>query len=209
MRAEPLPIAVFAKAPVPGAVKTRLIPAIGAAAAARLQQQLTTMALARACTLDSAVVTLWIDGPLDDLFVRTAARRFGVALRTQQGDDLGARMQNACEDILETATAMLLIGTDCPVQTTADLERARAVLQDADAVLQPAEDGGYVLIGMKRPLPLFEGVPWGSEHVLEATRARAAWLGIELVELPTLWDLDRPADLERAQRCGLIDVAFA
>jgi rSAM/selenodomain-associated transferase 1 len=209
MRADPVPIAVFAKAPVPGAVKTRLIPAIGAAAAARLQQQLTTMALARACALDGAVVTLWIDGSIDDVFVRAAARRFGVALRPQQGDDLGARMQNAFEEILETSTSMLLIGTDCPAQTAVDLERARAALQDADAVLQPAEDGGYVLIGMKRPLPLFETVPWGSERVLEATRARAAELGIALAELPTLWDLDRPADLERAYRSGLIDVAFA
>jgi rSAM/selenodomain-associated transferase 1 len=209
MRADSLQIAVFAKAPVPGTVKTRLIPAIGAEAAARLQQQLTTMALARASEVEDAVVTLWVDGPLDDAFIVAAARGLGVALRPQQGDDLGARMQNAFGEILGTAKAMLLIGTDCPAQTPDDLERARAALLDADAVVQPAEDGGYVLIGMRRPLPLFEDVPWGGERVLEATRARAARLGIVLAELTTTWDLDRPADLERARRCGLIDAAFA
>jgi rSAM/selenodomain-associated transferase 1 len=209
MRGDTVHVAIFAKAPVPGAVKTRLIPTIGADAAARLQQQLTTMTLARASALADAIVTLWVDGPLDDAFVCAAARRFGVALRPQQGHDLGARMHNAFDETLGTSKAMLLIGTDCPAQTPADLERARTALRDADAVVQPAEDGGYVLIGMRRPLPLFAGIPWGSDRVMESTRARAAGLGIVLAELPTSWDLDRPADLDRARRCGLIDAAFA
>lgn len=203
-----LHLAVFARAPVPGAAKTRMIPRLGVAGAARLQQQLTAMTLQRACSLPDASVTLWVAGPLDDPFVRHAARTFGVALRSQHGDDLGDRMLNAFEATLDEPCPMLLIGTDCPAQTVADLERARLMLQSFDAALQPAEDGGYVLIGMKRPQrALFENIPWGTERVLEATRRQAARHGIALAELPPTWDLDRPADLDRALERGLIDEA--
>jgi rSAM/selenodomain-associated transferase 1 len=203
-----LQLAVFARAPVPGAAKTRLIPRLGAVGAARLQEQLTRMTLQRACSLPDADVTLWVAGPLDDSSVREAARTFGVALRSQNGDDLGDRMLNAFEATLAEAGSMLLIGTDCPAQTLADLERARLVLQSFDAVLQPTEDGGYALIGMKRPQrALFSDVPWGTERVLAATREHAARQGIALAELATTWDLDRPADLERALERGLIDEA--
>jgi hypothetical protein len=203
-----LHLAVFARAPVPGAVKTRLIPRLGAAGAARLQEQLTSMALQRACSLPDADVTLWIAGPLDDPSVMQTARTFGVALRAQHGDDLGDRMLNAFEATLGEPGSMLLIGTDCPAQTVADLELARIALQSADAVLQPAEDGGYVLIGMKRPQrALFAGIPWGTERVLDTTRKQAVRHGIALAELATTWDLDRPADLDRARKRGLIDEA--
>jgi glycosyltransferase A (GT-A) superfamily protein (DUF2064 family) len=114
-------------------------------------------------------------------------------------------MSNAFADTLDGERAMLLIGTDCPAQTHEDLVTAIAALQDADAVIQPAEDGGYVLIGMKRAHPvLFEGVAWGSESVLATTRARATGHGIRLAELPLSWDLDRGEDLDRALALGLV-----
>ena len=100
---------------------------------------------------------------------------------------------------------MLLIGTDCPAQTVDDLRAAVAALRSADAVVQPAEDGGYVLIGMNEPRPaLFTGIAWGSNGVLAATRMRAEEHGIRLAELPTCWDLDRSEDLDRALALGLV-----
>lgn len=176
--------------------------------AARLQEHLIDLALRRACSLHDADVTLWIAGPTDDPSVERAARTFGIAVRSQHGDDLGDRMLRAFETTLQRPGTMLLIGTDCPAQTAADLDNARGMLQSFDAVLQPAEDGGYVLIGMKRPQPaLFAGVRWGTGHVLDATREQAARNGIALAELPTTWDLDRPSDLDRALEQGLIDAA--
>ena len=209
MRAEPtVDIAVFARAPVPGQAKTRLIPRLGPHGAARLQRQLIEGALARASALPGARVTLWTTGASDDAATRAAALAVGAAVRTQRGEDLGARMAHAFCDTLDGSQPMLLIGTDCPAQTVDDLEDALAALQDADAVVQPAEDGGYVLIGMNRARPeLFAGIEWGSERVLAATRSRAADHDIRLAELPTCWDLDRSEDLDRALALGLVQLA--
>ena len=198
-------IAVFARAPVAGQAKTRLIPRLGAAGAARLQRQLTERSLARAGSVRGARVTLWTTE--DDADARALANAARASVRLQHGNDLGARMSNAFAETADGNRPMLLIGTDCPAQTVADLEAAIAALQDADAVLQPAEDGGYVLIGMNRSHPaLFERVAWGSATVLATTRARAAEHRLRLAELPTCWDLDRGADLDRALALGLVDL---
>jgi len=198
-------IAVFARAAIPGEAKTRLIPRLGAVGAARLQRLLTERALERARALPGARVTLWTTGAIDDPVACTIAAAKGASLRAQTGDDLGARMAHAFAATLAHGLPMLLIGTDCPAQTVDDLRTALIALADADAVLQPAEDGGYVLIGMKREHPvLFERIPWGSESVLAATRARAAEHDIRLAELPTSWDLDRGEDLDRALALGLV-----
>jgi uncharacterized protein len=206
MPADPvIDIAIFARAPVPGQTKTRLIPQIGADGAARLQRQLILLALARTRALPGARVSLWSAGAADDPFMRRAASDAGVALRQQRGDDLGARMANAFADTLASAHPMLLIGTDCPAQRVDDLRDAVDALADADAVVQPAEDGGYVLIGMRQPhLALFDGIAWGTDTVCAATRARARDSGLRLAELPACWDLDRIEDLERAVACGLV-----
>ena len=198
-------IAVFARAPIAGQAKTRLIPRLGAAGAARLQRQLIERSLARARDVRGARVTLWTT--VDDADTRALAAAASATLRLQHGDDLGARMSNAFAETLDGNRPMLLIGTDCPAQTAADLEAAAAALQEADAVIQPAEDGGYVLIGMKQFHPaLFEQVAWGSATVLAATRARAADRRLRLAELPMCWDLDRGEDLDRALALGLVDV---
>jgi uncharacterized protein len=141
----------------------------------------------------------------DDPFMHRAALDAGVALRQQRGDDLGERMSNAFADTLTGASPMLLIGTDCPAQRVDDLRDAVDALLDADAVVQPAEDGGYVLIGMRQPhLALFEGIAWGTDTVCAATRTRARDSGLRLAELPACWDLDRVEDLERAVALGLV-----
>ena len=207
MPADPaVDIAVFARAAVAGQAKTRLIPRLGAAGAARLQRQLTARALARARAVRGARVTLWTTA--DDADARALAQAAGAALRLQHGDDLGARMANAFAATLAGERPMLLIGTDGPAQTAADLEAAAAALREADAVIQPSEDGGYVLIGMNRFHPaLFERVAWGGPTVLATTRARAAAHGVRLAELPMSWDLDRSEDLDRAIALGLVDLA--
>jgi uncharacterized protein len=200
-------IAVFARAPLAGQAKTRLIPRLGEEGAARLQQQLIDRALARAGAVQGARVTLWTTGPLDHAATLASAQAAGADIRLQRGSDLGARMANAFADTLDGGRAMLLIGTDCPAQTREDLVAALVALQGADAVLQPAEDGGYVLIGMKRLHPmLFGGIAWGSESVLATTRTRAAGAGLRLAELPPSWDLDRSEDLDRAVTLGLVDL---
>ena len=193
-------IAVFARAPQAGAAKTRLIPALGAAAAARLQRRLTLQALTVAQHAALGRVTLW--GAPDDQqrFFRAVQRACGVDLRSQSGSDLGARMAAA---FVAQAGPLLLIGSDCPALQPAHLVAAAQVLLDEhphgkDAVFIPAEDGGYVLVGLRCPQPqLFEAIEWGSERVMAQTRQRLSGLDLSWAELPRLWDVDRPADLLR------------
>lgn len=197
-------IAVFARAPVPGQAKTRLIPALGAQGAAALQQQLIERTLAKACALPAAQVTLWVAGDAAHPFVTRAAARFGVAVAEQVGDDLGGRMNHA---FVATGARLVLIGTDCPQLATEDLAAAAAALADHEVVIQPASDGGYVLIGLARAQPaLFESIDWGGPQVMRQTEARIATLGLRRALRPVLDDLDTEADLERALAAGLLDL---
>jgi rSAM/selenodomain-associated transferase 1 len=194
-------IAVLARAAVPGAAKTRLIPALGATGAAALQAHLTRLALQRACTLGVAVV-LWLDGDPDDELL-PLVRSLGVELRSQPPGDLGTRMLAALHGASDAGCAGLVIGTDCPAQRSEDLARAAALLRDHAVVLQPAHDGGYVLIGMRQPEPrLFTAMPWGSDAVLATTRARLRDAGLTWAELRPLPDVDRPDDVAQAVRAG-------
>ncbi|WP_313952884.1 TIGR04282 family arsenosugar biosynthesis glycosyltransferase, partial [Accumulibacter sp.] len=199
-RAERVAIAVFARAPLAGAAKTRLIPALGAAGAARLQRRLTLHALAVAQSASTGSVTLWAAPDGSHRFFRAVQRRCGVDLCGQSGNDLGARMAHAFS---AQTGPLLLIGTDCPALQAAHLEAAAEALLDErqggiDAVFIPADDGGYVLVGLRRPQQqLFEGIDWGTDRVMAQTRECLRLRGLRWVELPTLWDVDRPADLAR------------
>jgi len=188
----PTDIAILARAPVPGFAKTRLIPAIGAHAAAVLQERLTERTVAT--TQDAALgdVTLWCaPGTTNRSFVE-----LGVALRPQPDGDLGARMLAAFG-----TRPTLVIGTDCPALTPAHLRAAAQALATCEVVLIPAEDGGYVLIGARAPHPgLFGGMTWGTATVLGDTRSRIAALGLTSRELPALWDVDTEDDLARMER---------
>jgi len=209
MSVEPLPVdvAVFARAPVPGEVKTRLIPALGAAGAAALQRQLTARALATACALPNARVTLWVAGDTEHPFIVDVAARHDVTIAAQIGDDLGARMHHA---FATAARPLLLIGTDCPQMRIDDLAEAAAALATHDVVLQPASDGGYVLIGLTRPQPtLFDSISWGEASVFALTQERIAAAGLRCALRPTLDDLDTAADLQRALAAGSIEALFA
>ena len=200
-------VIVFAKAPQPGAVKTRLIPLLGAEAAAGLHARLVerTLDIARAAALKR--VELHCAPGIEDPFFGFCAGQFGAFLKPQSGGDLGARMHNAFAQALGAHARVLLIGTDCPALTARHLGQADRALRDgADAVFAPCEDGGYALIGLTRAdAKLFDGIAWGSDSVMTATRSRLRQLGWTWSELETLWDIDRPEDYGRLMESGLLD----
>lgn len=199
-----LQVAVLARAGIPGAAKTRLIPAVGADRAAALQTHLTELALRRACATGAQVV-LWMSGAADAT-VQRIARDLGAEIRPQPPGDLGERMLVALRHARACGQRGIVIGTDCPAQTGADIERAGALLADHDVVLQPALDGGYVLVAMGEPRhELFADMPWGADSVLATTRARARALGMRCAELRALPDLDRPEDIAVALENGWIE----
>lgn len=194
-----IPIVVFAKAPVPGKAKTRLIPRLGARGAAQLHAALVERTLETACAAGLGTVELCCAPDAAHPFFAACAERHGAALATQATGDLGARMLSAFDRIVPVSGPTLLIGSDCPALTPEHLREAAAALAAGhDAVLGPAEDGGYVLVGLARTSRcLFDGIGWGEPDVVRDTRARLAALGWRWHELAELWDVDRPEDLAR------------
>jgi uncharacterized protein len=195
-------VAVLAKAPIPGLAKTRLLAVIGRQGAARLQRQLTRQALQTAQDAGLGTVTLWCTPDARHRFFRALERTTGVRCLVQPSGDLGARMHTAFR-VHCARGPLLLIGTDCPVLRPDHLRQAAQALVDgADAVFQPAEDGGYVLVGLRQPQPaLFHGMSWSTDQVMSDTRTRARAVGLQVHELDTLWDVDRPQDLVRWRAC--------
>jgi len=188
-------IAILARAPVPGFAKTRLIPSIGAHAAAVLQERLTERTAATATAAKLGPVTLWCAPDATHVSFRALVLRYGIALKRQPAGDLGARMLAAI------GGPTLVIGSDCPALTPEILRAAAGALAGADVVLIPAEDGGYVLIGARAPQPhLFSGIAWGTAAVMQDTRARIAALGLRAAVLDPLWDVDTDDDLARLER---------
>lgn len=192
-------IIVFAKAPEPGRTKTRLIPKLGAEGAANLHAQLIRHAVATACAADPGPVELWCTPSTDHPLFKDLAANDSIRLHEQPPGDLGARMHAALDDALATHARALLIGSDCPDYSVSYLQQALAALvSGSDAVLGPAADGGYVLIGLSKNHPdLFRDINWGTSEVLQATRRRLRQLGWPFAELPVLRDIDRPEDLDR------------
>jgi rSAM/selenodomain-associated transferase 1 len=192
-------VMVFARAPTPGEVKTRLIPALGEAGAAALHRRLVTHTLGAAADALIGPVELWCTPDTGDPFFFDCERRLGVSLHAQGQGDLGSRMRRAFESALARAPRAILVGSDIPALSAQYLRDAdRALVRGDEIVIGPAEDGGYALIGLSRCDPeLFRDIPWGGPEVLSKTRRRATALSWRLSELPALWDVDRPEDLER------------
>jgi rSAM/selenodomain-associated transferase 2/rSAM/selenodomain-associated transferase 1 len=202
-RATPLVLQIFAKSPVAGRVKTRLAASIGDEAATALYARfveltLTTASAARAAGLVDEI-ELWCAPDADAPEFAAWRDRYRISLRAQSGADLGAKMQGALDSALARGSRAILIGTDCPALELGYLARAVAALETCDAVFGPAEDGGYVLVGLARPIDAFSGIPWSAADTMAATRVRIASLGAVWEELPTLWDVDEPRDLARWQ----------
>ncbi len=192
----PVAIAILAKAPVPGYAKTRLIPALGADGAAALQAAMLKRTLATALAAGIGPVTLWCAPDCSHpAFAEAAAQ--GVALAEQPAGDIGQRMQAAMAAAV-TPGGIIVIGTDCPALTPAHLRQAAAALAGQDAVVIPAEDGGYVLLGLRQAnAAVFAGVAWSTPQVMAQTRARLVAAGLRHAEFSPLFDVDRSSDLPR------------
>jgi len=192
-------VMVFARAPTPGEAKTRLIPALGEAGAAALHRRLVMHSLRAAADARIGPVELWCTPDTRDPFFSECERRLGASLHAQGEGDLGARMQRAFESALARVRRAILVGSDIPALSAQYLRDAdQTLVRGDDAAIAPAEDGGYALIGLSRCDPeLFRDIPWGGPEVLAETRRRMAALSWRCRELPALWDVDRPEDLER------------
>lgn len=186
-------LAVFARAPVRGRVKTRLARVIGEDEALAVYDRLLARTLANlAPGCGRFEPEIWLEG------TAAVARFDGFPVIRQPGGDLGARMAAAFD-----AGVAAVVGTDIPGLTADYVERALAALDDVDLVIGPVEDGGYCLIAMNVPHPeVFRGIPWSTPRVLAATVDTARRLELTVRLLEPLWDVDGAADLERWRTMG-------
>ena len=190
-------IMVFCKAPIPGQVKTRLMPHLTAQDAAKLHRELSQITLQTVTQNKLCEVQLWCTSHLDHQFFVMLSKKYSVTRRLQVGEDLGERMNHAFCNALTDFNKAILIGCDCPSLTSVDLDQALTQLSEgAQCVISPAEDGGYVLIGLENAQPeLFSDMPWGTDQVLDMTREKIKALSIHYCELSTQWDVDTCQDL--------------
>jgi len=189
-------IIIFAKAPVAGRVKTRLIPALGAAGAAALAERMLAHAVQAAVAASPDTLEVCAAPDATHPAFGRLARDHGLRLATQGDGDLGQRMHRAFARVLAQHDRALVIGTDAPALDATCLRQAMARLDEHDAVFFPALDGGYALIGLRKPqASLFEGIAWSTSAVMAQTRERLQAAGLHWAELPVVADVDQPADL--------------
>lgn len=187
------PLLLFAKAPIPGRVKTRLQTDCSAEQAAEIAHLLLEASLRQACTHwpGEVVVSTWLD--IDHPVLLSLCERFGVKLVEQCNGSLGDKMQDAFESY---GLPMAIMGCDAPHVTKATLTGMHSLLQQGKSAIAPSLDGGYYLIGLSEMLPsIFCDMPWGTSEVLGLTRERAIQAGLEIKELATLQDIDEWQDL--------------
>lgn len=183
-------LVLFARYPIAGACKTRLIPAIGAEGAAALHRHLTERTIATLRQSGSRITLAYTGAAVAEF---AAWLGHDIELVEQVAGDLTAKLM-ACLDL----APVIFFGADTPDLKLRHVEQAIAALRTHDVVIGPADDGGYYLIGMRAPLPqLLTDMPWSTDRVLPETLARLVQLGIEPVLLETLSDCDRPEDLAR------------
>lgn len=203
---EPVAVAIFAKAPKLGDVKTRLCPPLTPRQAAALGRCFLRDTIAQVRGLAGTTpVMAYAPASERELFERLAP---GFALRPQHGRDLGERMRSVLGALLHSGhRAAIATGTDTPTLPAALLQRAvdLAASGDVDVVLGPSEDGGYYLIGVRADYPtLFDDVPWSTPAVLDVTLRRTQEAGLRSALLPTWFDVDTPDDLARL-RAALVE----
>ena len=208
-------VVILAKLPQPGQVKTRLIPVLGRQGAANLARTLLLRTVQIALEARPGKVELCVTPSVTDpgwatlqprLEAMAAAAGQALDWSSQAAGDLGQRMLNAAADALQAGNPVILSGTDCLEFSPQLLQQTARALAFHDAVMQPAHDGGYALLGLQRVHPrLFEAIPWGRASVAVRTRERIAELGWSLHEGPCVHDIDTPEDLQRLRKTGLSD----
>ncbi len=189
-------ILIFAKAPVAGAVKTRLIPRLGAAGAAHFAHEMLNFTFIEALAVADVRVELCA-APAPDYAAWHNKVPAGVETSDQGNGDLGERLARAAKRTIDSGEFAILIGSDCPALDRHRLQSAAAALRDVDAFLHPAADGGYALLALRRFSPdIFAGIAWSSDAVAEQTLQRIGRLGWSCCAGETLRDIDDPADYD-------------
>lgn len=198
-------IIIFAKAPEPGKVKTRLTSELTPEQAAALHQRLALHTMSMATQSTKAKVELWCAPNTEHAFFNHCIQNYSLSLHQQIGDTLGDRMYHAISDVLTRSKHCLIIGTDCPQLTPSLLDNTFSLLNSGDdCVITPATDGGYVMLGLNRcDISLFENIDWGTDSVYDATQARLQSLSWRWAAQPPLNDIDRPSDLHLLQDIDL------
>ncbi len=192
-------ILVFAKAPVEGNVNTRLIPDIGVQAATQLQYDLVHQRLTMLTQAKVADVILMCSPDAKQNFFLQCEQNYSVELRKQMGRNLGERMMNGVREALMRYKHCVVIGTDAPALDARLIQQAIDTLHDdTDVVFVPAEDGGYVLVGMQQCHDvLFQDIDWGTSEVMQQSRERLNKNKVSYKALETCWDVDRLEDYQR------------
>lgn len=186
----------FAKAPVPGQVKTRMIPHLSAEQASELHGELFNWTARVLCNDKLGAVELWLAGDAEQAFIAETNTLGFDCHRTQWGSDLGERMANAIADGLDRYTKVVVVGSDCPAIDRSYLREAIEALDGNDVVLGPAQDGGYVLIGARVVCrEIFLGIDWGQSTVFNETVEILTKRKMSWQSLSVLPDIDRPEDL--------------
>lgn len=198
---------MFARAPRLGRVKTRLEPALSRERILALHCKLVQHAVAQAYACPISRTELWVESePQSDFFQQLVGAYPELSVCLQRGNDLGDRMKHALCTAHHRATQVLIIGSDCPAIDVRYLSMAFEQLESGyDVTIGPAQDGGYVLIGSRHArLPVFSGIDWGTDRVLQQTLNALTTARLSYSLLPELQDIDRPEDLAEARRFELL-----
>lgn len=189
---------VFTRDPVPGKVKTRLQPEFSQHQSLRLHKKMIHNTLEKVSGLEHIDIELCCAGDSHSDFFVDCAGIYSLSLSEQQGSDLGERMYSSMQQALAQYDKVVIIGTDCPALDEDYIRSAVRGLNNAEVVIGPAEDGGYVLLGLNKiSAELFLAINWGTASVLQQTRDRIKKLNWKYTELETLHDVDRAEDLHR------------
>lgn len=188
---------IFAKAPIAGFAKTRLIPALGEEGAARLAKKLLLNTVRNGLDAKFTLTELCVTPEPNNTIWKSLAIADDVVWSAQGEGDLGDRLARASQRAIDKGDSVLLIGTDCPQLTPSVLQDAATALENTNAVIIPATDGGYTLLGLKEFHPsLFEDIAWSTESVFVDTFRRLEKLQWRITVLQHLHDIDEPNDLQ-------------
>jgi len=189
---------IFTKSPVLGEVKTRLQPGYSQEQSLTVHKNLLLNTLEKTKEVNGVDIELCCTPDRTTMFFLDCENNFPVSLSNQCGADLGERMAFAFSVALQTYEKVVVIGTDCPSLNEAYISQAFVSLEENNAVIGPAVDGGYVLLGLRKFSPeIFQGISWGSGTVFVQTENALNDLSWSYTELEIMHDVDRPEDLQR------------
>ena len=192
-------VIIFAKPPLLGRVKTRLIPELGPESALDAHCEMVDLTLKKVAQLDCSS-SLWLSEKSQD--GASWGQKYSLPVEVQRSGDLGMKMLDAISKTLAASPVkVVLIGSDCPVLSQKDIHDAFLWLDQHDIVIFPCEDGGYGLIAMKqRHAELFSQISWSTPSVMTETLDRARDRNLSVKCGRMIWDVDHIEDWQRYQR---------